>query len=117
MSAYVILVAALPWVTRLEVAVLACDGYRWSHMPGKALRDPELMETYRCRNWARWQFTALPPDSPVALTAQDGLYCWSHLLVQLRSSPAEEERTAQGLRAARRDMPVQAFAEMTGKLP
>jgi hypothetical protein len=86
--------ARLPWVTRLD-QTQACNGYRWSHMPGKALRNPELMAAYQCRCRARWQFAAL---REVPYPATDGTYCWSHLLVQLdrmhETSRTEHELTA-----------------------
>jgi hypothetical protein len=87
------LIAQLPWVTRLD-ATQPCDGMRWSHMPGKALRDQALYDTYRCKLRARWQFTAL---SRTGMDAGDGVFCWPHLLVQLRANPAEEERAAREL--------------------
>jgi hypothetical protein len=82
------LIAQLPWVTRLD-ATQACDGVRWSHMTGKAMRDPELFSRYRCKMRARWQFTGL---RGTGLDAEDGVFCWQHLLVQLRSNPAEDAR-------------------------
>lgn len=87
------LIAQLPWVTRLEVTQ-PCDGVRWSHMTGKAMRNPELFDRYRCKMRARWQFTAL---HSTGLDAGDGVFCWQHLLVQLRSSPAETERAEREL--------------------
>lgn len=87
------LIAQLPWVTRLA-ATQDCDGVRWSHMTGKALRNRELFNKYKCRARARWQFTAF---RGAGLDAGDGTFCWQHLLVQLRSSPAEDERVQREL--------------------
>lgn len=90
-------VARLPWVTRLD-ATRDCDGYRWAHMPGKALRDPEIMAKYKCRNRARWKFRALPESRRNPLPAQDGTYCWPHLWsLGLQHGMAEHERTKRGL--------------------
>ncbi len=85
----------LPWVDR-EALGGTCDGYRWSHMPGKALRDPAVLEKYRCRNTAHWRFTALEAvpgtaQAPHLGTGTSGLYCWPHLMVQT-GRMAEEER-------------------------
>jgi hypothetical protein len=90
-------VARLPWVTRLA-ATQDCDGYRWAHMPGKALRDPAVMATYKCRARARWRFRALPESRRNPYPADDGTYCWSHLWsLGLQRSMAEQERTKRGL--------------------
>lgn len=93
MSSRTDLIARLPWVTRLE-QTQDCDGYRWSHMPGKALRDRALFDRYRCKARARWMFRGL---RGTGLDADDGVFCWQHLLVQLRSSPAETERAEREL--------------------
>jgi hypothetical protein len=92
-------VARLPWVTRLE-KTQSCDGYRWSHMPLKALYKmgdkppvPGLKEKYRCKNRARWKFRALRNSS-----AKSGVYCWSHLIsCGLRGDMAEDARTTKAL--------------------
>lgn len=90
-------VARLPWVTRLE-QTQDCGGYRWAHMPGKALRDPAVMAKYKCRNRARWRFRALPESPRNPLPAQDGTYCWSHLWsLGLQHGMAEEARTKRKL--------------------
>lgn len=90
-------VARLPWVTRLE-QTRDCDGYRYNHMPGKALRDPEIMAGYKCRNRARWRFRALAPSRRNPFPAKDGTYCWPHLWsLGLQHSTAEDERTKRGL--------------------
>lgn len=87
-------VARLPWVTRLE-QTQDCDGYRWAHMPHKALRDPVIMAKYKCRARARWQFRA---DKRAEIPAQDGTYCWAHLwALGLQYSDAEQARTNRGL--------------------
>jgi hypothetical protein len=80
------LYARLPWVTRLD-ETKPCDGYRWNHMPGKALRDPALFAKYRCKNRARWQFRAL--RTRASAWPRDGIYCWPHLQVQLHSMDEE----------------------------
>jgi hypothetical protein len=90
------LVARLPWVTRLGQAQ-PCDGYRWNHMRGKALRDPAIMTEYKCRNRARWQFRPLPGS-----WLREGAYCWPHLQTQLHSM-SEEARTRSGLAALRQE--------------
>jgi hypothetical protein len=90
------LVAQLPWVTYLD-KTRDCDGYRWAHMPLKALRDPEVMAGYRCKNRARWQFRASRAACPM-IPAEDGVFCWAHLwALCLRRNPVEEQRTARGL--------------------
>jgi hypothetical protein len=94
MSTRTDLVARLSWVTRLE-QTRDCDGYRWAHMPHKALRDPEIMARYKCRARARWRFRA---DKRADLPAHDGTYCWSHLWsLGLQHNMAEEARTNRGL--------------------
>jgi hypothetical protein len=100
--------ARLPWVTRLE-RTRACDGYRWTHMPLKALRDPDVLERYRCRGRARWVFTALKVRHP----ATDGTYCWSHLLTQLTQYPDEEARLDAALTRMRAGLA--ALAVRTGR--
>jgi hypothetical protein len=90
-------VARLPWVTRLE-QTQDCDGYRWGHMPGKALRDPEIKAQYKCRNRARWRFRAMKPSSWNPVPASDGTYCWPHLWsLGLQYGMAEDARTKRGL--------------------
>jgi hypothetical protein len=90
-------VARLPWVTRLE-RTQDCDGYRWGHMPDKALRDPEIRAKYKCRNRARWRFRAMKPSSRNPFPASDGTYCWPHLWsLGLQHSEAEDARTKRGL--------------------
>jgi hypothetical protein len=97
MSTRMDFVARLPWVTRLEVTQ-DCDGYRWAHMPGKALRDPAVMATYKCRNRARWRFRGLAPSQRNPFPAQGGTYCWPHLWsLGLQRNMAEEARTRRGL--------------------
>jgi hypothetical protein len=104
MSALTDRVAALPWMTRLDTTQ-DCDGYRWSHMPLKAVGDRWLMEKYKCRARARWRFTALLDVTGTGggydLDARDGTYCWAHLWTQLRHNPAEGDRTRRGLRKIR----------------
>jgi hypothetical protein len=95
-SARTELISRLPWVTRLEPSQQDCRSYRYSHMTLRARQDPAVMARLACRNRARWQFTALPGSS-----AEDGAYCWAHLLVQLRCDPREENRTRTGLAYAR----------------
>jgi hypothetical protein len=97
MSAITDLVARLPWVTRLE-RTQDCDAYRWGHMPLAALDSSQTMAKYRCRNRARWQFTAL---RDAFLPASDGVYCWPHLGTALRHNMEEWERTARGLQRLR----------------
>ena len=94
MSATTDLVARLPYVTRLD-ATQDCDGYRWSHMPLKALADMDIM--------ARWQFRALPqPDQ-----AANGTYCWHHLFsLGLWSNPAEEDRYRKALARLRAEQEI-----------
>lgn len=99
MSAITDLAARLPWVTRLP-ETQDCDGYRWSQMPLAALDSSATMDRYRCRNRARWKFTALA-DAP--FPARDGIYCWQHLRVQLQVNPAEGERTYRGLQRLQAD--------------
>lgn len=97
MSTRMDFVARLPWVARLD-ATRDCDGYRWAHMPGKALRDPALKATYKCRNRARWRFQALPGSRRNPMPARDGTYCWSHLWsLGLQHGIPEQERTKRGL--------------------
>lgn len=87
-------IARLPWVTRLD-ASQRCDGYRYSSMSGRALRDPALRETYRCKAPARWTFRALKRGY---LPAQDGTYCWHHLFsCGLQHDETEDARTVRGL--------------------
>jgi hypothetical protein len=85
-SARTELISRLPWVTRLPAAG-DCRGWSTSAGPHRG---------HVCRNRARWQFTALPGSS-----AEDGAYCWAHLLVQLWCDPREEDRTRTGLAYAR----------------
>jgi hypothetical protein len=85
--------AQLPWVTRLD-RTQDCDGYRWAHMPLRALGNPELLAWYKCRNRARWQFREL---GALPVPARGGTYCWAHLMAQLLANPAEEERVARAL--------------------
>lgn len=59
-----------PGVTRLD-ETQPCSGYRWSHMPFKALRDAELYDTYKCKKRGRWEYGGK-------------VWCWQHLHVQLR---------------------------------
>ena len=99
------LIAQLPWVTRLD-ETRDCDGMRWSHMPGKALRNPAVFDRYRCKARARWQFT---PLRGAGLITESGVFCWQHLLVHLRSSPAEEDRARRELgRLSQQGTPVDA---------
>jgi hypothetical protein len=92
------LVARLPWVTRLE-RTQDCGAYRWGHMPLAALDSSQTMAKYKCRNRARWQFTAL---RDAFLPGPDGIYCWQHLCVMLRHNPDEDERTIRELRRLRK---------------
>jgi hypothetical protein len=96
------LIARLPWVTRLE-RTQPCDGYRYTHMPGKALygNDPELLAKYKCKAPARWRFRALKRGP---IPAHDGTYCWRHLFaLGLQHDLAEEARTSRKLAQLRRD--------------
>jgi len=76
----------LPWVRRLREET-RCDAYRWSQMPLKVMGDPELRERYRCKNRARWHFTALQRSY-----ARDGDYCLSHLIHSGLYGDMREER-------------------------
>jgi hypothetical protein len=90
-------VARLPWVTRLE-QTQDCDGYRYAHMPLKAVGDPEIRATYKCRARARWRFRALASSRRNPAAAQSGTYCWSHLWsLGLQHGMAEHARTQRGL--------------------
>jgi len=101
------LVARLPWVTRLDEAH-PCDGYRWSHMPLKAIYgrrgqppDPAELEKYRCRKSAWWKFEAIFPSTREA-QAPDGIYCWQHLFsLGLRANMAEDARFQKAARRLR----------------
>ena len=94
MSEMTELVARLPWVTRLGEATL-CDGFM-SHTPLKAVyrmgnRPP--VGGHHCKNPALWCYQA-PPESG----AQDGTYCWPHLLSRcLYRDLKETARTSQEL--------------------
>lgn len=101
MSTATDLAAQLPWVTRLDQAQ-DCDGYRWSHMPLAALNSSLTIDQYRCRNRARWRFTALRGEDRYAFAARDGTYCWAHLWVQLMHGPAEEDRLERELKRLRK---------------
>jgi len=92
------LYARLPWVTRLD-ETQPCDGVRYGHMPFKALGDPALFATYKCKNRARWGFTAL---RGTGLDAEDGVYCWQHLICATRTL-AEQDRTRQELARLRQE--------------
>lgn len=81
------LAATLPWVTRLP-ATQECDGYRWAHVTMKALRDPAILATFKCKQRARWDFNA---ETLNPRPARSGVYCWSHLLVQLHHQ-GEQDR-------------------------
>lgn len=85
------LVAQLPWVTRLE-HTQDCDGYRYNHMPLKALGDPVIRAKYKCKARARWQFRALPESERNPLPSASGTYCWRHLFTQMRHLGPEETR-------------------------
>lgn len=116
MSTRTDLVARLPWVTRLEVTQ-DCDGYRYAHMPLKAIRDPEVRARYKCKSRARWQFRALKRG---VTPARDGTYCWSHLhALGLWHGLDEEARTKRGLaklrEAAGPDAVLIASSERTAK--
>lgn len=88
------LIARLPWVTRLD-RTQDCDGYRYSSMSFKALRDPVLKAKYKCRVPARWRFRALRRNP---MPARDGVYCWSHLWSRgLQHDMAEYARTMREL--------------------
>lgn len=96
--------AKLPWVLLLAEA-RKCDGYRYSIMPARALTDPFLREQYRCKNRARWRFSALKQG--VKIAAMDGVYCWAHLVADcLYFSPAEEARTEEAATEITRAGPV-----------
>ena len=90
MSTATDLYARLPWVTRLD-RTQPCDAHKYGHMPVKALSDPGLFAKYACKSRARWQFTAL---RGTGLDAEDGVYCWSHLLCATRLL-SEQARTSQ----------------------
>jgi hypothetical protein len=100
MSEMTELAARLPWVTRLDEAV-PCEGLM-SHTPLKAVyrmsgHAPVGLDQYRCKNRARWQFTAQPDSG-----ARDGTYCWPHLLSRaLHANMAEIDRTRRGLEKLR----------------
>jgi len=97
MSAHTEYVARLPWVTRLE-QTQDCDGYRYAHMPLKAVGDPAARAKYKCRARARWQFRALAPSRRNPAPAQSGTYCWSHLWsLGLQHGMTEHVRTQRGL--------------------
>ncbi len=118
MSTATDLAARLPWVTRLD-ETRDCDGYRWSHLPLAALSSSLAIEKYRCRNRARWQFTALREEDRYAFAAWDGTYCWAHLWTQLQASPAEEDRLRQWLgqqTAALRDKALLDRADLAESL-
>jgi hypothetical protein len=74
----------LPWVT-LYKRSRPCDGYRWGQMSLKAVHDPELKERYRCKNQATWRFKTSRRKVRQVSGAHDGVYCWSHLCVQLNT--------------------------------
>lgn len=78
------LVELLPWVKRYKKP-RPCDDYRWSHMPLKAVYNPELKERYRCKNTAVWRFTSSKRKTRgyVNFKGRDGVYCWTHLNSQL----------------------------------
>jgi hypothetical protein len=92
-------VAELPWVRRLKVSPGRCQGYKYGHMPLKALYRmgsrppvPGLKEKYRCTNAAWWRFRALKRSS-----GQDGDYCWVHLNAQLTRDQLEQDRLSRKL--------------------
>jgi hypothetical protein len=86
----------LPFVKLLLTKDLPpCDGIRWSHVPLRAVWHPKThkrqpdseLEPYRCRNRGRWKFTALKRSN-----SKSGVYCMSHLFVQLTQDDRERKR-------------------------
>lgn len=68
----------VPWVRYLRKTV-PCTGFM-ARTPLKAVyamggKPPVGLDNYRCKQPARWKFTALQRSY-----ASDGTYCWSHLL-------------------------------------
>lgn len=91
-------VRLIPWVRELREPLPRCEGYRWSQMSLKASRDPELRERYRCKNLARWHFTALRRLPRYSFPCRDGSYCWPHLFsLGLTGSMDEEARVNRWL--------------------
>lgn len=88
-------IAALSYVTRLA-RPQACGCLR-SHALLKAVfrmggRPPVDPAPYMCKKPAYWRFRALKRSH-----AQDGVYCWPHLMTRLYSDPLEEERFRRAL--------------------
>lgn len=83
------LVELLPWVTRLARS-RPCDGYRWSRMPQRAVRDAELRQEFRCRSLASWRYVT----SRGRWSGKSGSYCWNHLVDQLEH--ASDRRRNRG---------------------
>jgi hypothetical protein len=95
------LIARLPYVTRLD-ETQDCDGYRWSHMSFKALRDPDLMAKYKCQARARWRFRAMKKSAANPFPAEDGIFCWHHLFsLGLFRGMAEEARFRRAMERLR----------------
>lgn len=87
--------ALLPYVIHLTSA-RPCQGWRTATMTAEAAGNPAKREKYRCRNRARWRFTPLHRDHLVH--APEGVFCWSHLVMDcLYFSPAESRRTESAL--------------------
>lgn len=87
----------IPWVKYLKDSQ-KCNGYR-SGRPLKAIfssmpnYDPKLNEKFECKLPAHWKFRALKKSY-----AEDGIYCWSHLMHRgLYGDMDEEARTERWL--------------------
>jgi hypothetical protein len=107
----------VPWVKRVKEDK-QCDGYRWSQMPVKAVwnkdgtrADPALKEKYRCKNKAKWHFTALKRDE---FSAKSGDYCHSHLFAAgFYGSMDEDARLNRWVKRNRPEWMVSADSETT----
>lgn len=73
----------IPWVKELKESDVPCDGIRWNQVPLKAVykmhdRTPTGLSKYRCKNKAKWHFTAKKTREQYS-QATSGNYCMAHL--------------------------------------
>ena len=93
--------ARMPWVAILQ-RPRACDGIKWStvalkdlyeHGPGGSVPARGIQEKSKCKKAGWWRFRSLKRSY-----ARDGVYCWTHLVVQgIYGDEAERTRTDRWL--------------------
>lgn len=97
--------ARLPWVTLLKRPTERCDGIKWGSVAlkdlyprgGKPARG--IQEKSKCQHRGWWRFNALKSDNRIGLAGTSGVYCWTHLTMQLGDHEAERARYTKWLDA------------------